>query len=409
MVDLTVKLENLTFKNPILVGPTIVNEYPEMLEKCLAQGAGGVITPTYTGRKEDVFRPRPYIIGPQRLFPDLDMFFTLAEYSAVPFEEAIKKHVPSLHKQCAEAGVPLIVSILASPDTDFTAKIAADLASQADALELSMLHLKDEDAAKVINSVKNVGVPIIARINSWSYDEQFLKKLMQTGVKALSVYTQMPKGMLVDPELEEPYGINWASGTMFGKSMLPLSLAVSASIACAYPKADLIAIDHATEAEDVIQYLLMGCKGVSICYGVQRFGYKQIANIIEGVQSWMEMKGYRDIESFRGKAAKRIKEPFISESAFKPTTEFGAEYMPVIDKSLCKPRECIRCEEFCLHEVFKVVPEEARVEIKDENCYGCGICVALCPEGAITLLHRCKEEVIFDGRGACRNFVDRES
>ncbi|MCS7115699.1 MAG: 4Fe-4S binding protein [Nitrososphaerota archaeon] len=407
MVDLTVKLESLMFKNPILVGPTIVNEYPEMLEKCLAHGAGGVITPTYTGRKEDVFRPRPYIIGPQRLFPDLDMFFTLAEYSAVPFEEALKKHVPSLRKLCAGAGVPLIVSVLASSNLDFTVKLVKDFASQADALELSMFHLKDEDAAKVIDSVKNVGVPVIARINSWSYDGQFLKKLMQAGVKAISVYTQMPKGMLVDPEIEEPYGINWASNTMFGKSMLPLSLAVSASVACAYPKANLIAIDHATEAEDVIQYLLMGCKGVSICYGIQRFGYKQIGNIIEGIQSWMETKGYQDIESFRGKAAKRIKDPFLSDKAFQPTTESGAEYMPTIDTSLCKPRECIRCEEFCLHEVFKVVPEEARVEIKDENCYGCGICVALCPEGAITLLHRCTEEVVFDGRGACRNFVDR--
>lgn len=408
MVDLTVKLENLTFKNPVLVGPTIVNEYPEMLEKCLAEGAGGVITPTYTGRKEDVFRPRPYIIGPQRLFPGLDMFFTVAEYSAVPFEEALKTHVPLLRKLCTESGVPLIASILASSDVDATAKLAADFASQADALELNMLHLKREEVTRVVNSLKNLSVPVIARVNSWNYDSQILKELMQNGVKSLSVYTQMPKGLLVDPEIEEPYGINWASSTMFGKSVLPLSLAVSASIACAYPKANLVAIDHATEAEDVVQYLLVGCKGVSLCYGIQRFGYKQIGNIIEGIQGWMEMKGYQDIESFRGKAAKRIKEPYLSDRAFQPTTEFGAECMPVIDTSLCKPRECIRCEEFCLHEVFKVVPEEARVELKDENCYGCGICVALCPEGAITLLHRCKEEVIFDGRGACRNFVDRE-
>lgn len=409
MVDLTVKLDALTFKNPILVGPVIVNEYPEMLEKCLSYGAGGVITPTYTDQKENIFRPRPYIVSPQTIFPDLDMFFTLAEFSAVPYKKALEKYVPSMHKLCSKVEVPLIVSISASAEIDHTAKIASDFASSAEALELNMLHLDEKNSLKIIDAVKkNVSVPIIARVNALNYDAKYVNSLMEFGVNSISVYTRMPKGILVDTGLEEPHGINWPCSVMFGKSMLPVTLALATNIICAYPKANLIVLDHATEAEDVIQYLLMGCKGVSVCYGVQKHGFKHIQDILEGLTTWMESKGYPGIEDFRGKVVKLIKDPLLSENPFKPPEEFGAEYMPVIDKSLCKPRECIRCEEFCLHEVFKVVPEEAKVNVTDENCYGCGICASLCPEGAITLVNRCTEEVVLEGRGTCRTFVDRK-
>ncbi|MGB9853326.1 MAG: 4Fe-4S binding protein [Candidatus Bathyarchaeales archaeon] len=409
MVDLTVKLDILTFKNPILVGPVIVSEYPEMLEKCLSYGVGGVITPTYTDQEENIFRPRPYIVSPQTIFPDLDMFFTLAEFSVVPYEKALEKYVPSMRKLCTDAEVPLIVSISVSADIDRATKLAASFASNADALELNMLHLDKKSTLKIIDAVnKDVGIPLIARVNTWSYDAKYVNDLMQAGVKSISLYTQMPKGILVDTELEEPYGFNWPCSVMFGKSMLPVSLALATTIMRSYPEANLIALDHATESEDVIQYLLMGCKCVSVCYGIQRHGFKQIENILEGVTAWIEGKGYQGIEDFRRKVVKLVKNPVKLGNPFKPPDEFGAEYMPVIDKNLCKPRECIRCEEFCLHEVFKVVPEEAKVNVTDENCYGCGICASLCPEGAITLVNRCTEETVLESRGTCRTFVDRK-
>ncbi|MEM2093059.1 MAG: 4Fe-4S binding protein [Candidatus Bathyarchaeia archaeon] len=407
MVDLTVKLENLTFKNPVLAGPTLVNEYSEMLEKCLKHGVGGVITPTYTDQEENILRPKPYVVSAQSLFPDLDMFLTLAEFSAVPYDKAMK-YVSSMRKLCASAEVPLIASILVSSDVDKAVKVSADLASVADALELCMLHMDRKSMLKVIESVKKeVNVPLIARINAWRCEAQHVEALIKEDVKSLSLYMQMPKGMLVDVELEEPFAINWPANVMFGKTMLPVCLGSAATIKRWHPNVELLALDHAIESEDVIQYLLMGCRAIGLCYGIQRNGYKQVENVIDGLKAWMESKGYEKIEEFLGKALQHVKDPLLAEVPFKPIDEFGAGYMPVIDKDLCKPRECIRCEEFCLHEVFKVVPEEAKVNITDENCYGCGICVSLCPEGAIMLVNRCTEEPVLERRGTCRTFVDR--
>jgi len=408
MVDLTVKVDNLTFKNPILVGPLVITEYPQMLEKCLTHEVGGIITPTYTTDQENTLRPKPFIVSPQTLFPDLqDMFLTLAEFSAVPLKKALEKDVPSMRSLCADAGVPLIVSILATADIDGTVKLAADFAPNADGLELNTYYLDKESAREIIKAVKkDVGIPIIVRMNTWDYDDKYVGSLMQAGVNSMSIQTRMPKGILVDTELEEPFGMNWPCSTMFGKFMLPISLALSANIMRTQPEAELIALDPATESEDVIQHLLMGCRAVSVSYGIQRHGYKHIDELIDGIQAWMESKGYQNIKAFGGNAIKRVKEPFRSEESFKHPDEFGAEYMPVIDTEYCKPRECIRCEEFCLHEVYKVDPEEAKVDITDENCIGCGVCVGLCPESAITLVNRCTEEVVLENRGTARSFIE---
>lgn len=408
MVDLTVNVETLTFKNPVLVGPLIVTEYPRMLEKCLAQGAGGVITPTYTTAREATFRPRPYVISPQALFPDLqDMFLTIAEFSAVPPKEALEKHIPQMRKLCDDAGVPLIASILATGDTDATVKLASDFAPKVDALELNTYYLDRSRALEIIGLVKKeVRIPLIARVDALTYDAQYISDLVRADVKSIGVHPKMPKGILIDTELEEPIGINWACNVMYGKYMLAISLATSASIIRTQPGMNLIAIEHVIEPEDIIQCLLIGCKATSIYFAVQRFGYKNLAKVIDGIRTWMEAKGYGEIEEFRGRAIRCVKDPFLADYPFKPIEELGAIYMPVVDMKLCKPKECIRCEEFCLHEVFDVIPEEARVKITDENCMGCGICVGLCPEGAVKLVNRCTEEVILE-RGTAKLYVER--
>ena len=410
MVDLTVKFDTLTFKNPILVGPLVVTEYPPMLERGLAHQIGGVITPTYTADKENTFRPKPFIVSPRALFPDLqDMFLTLAEFSAVPIDIALEKHLPTMHNLCSNAGVPLIGSVLATADIDATVKLAADVASKADGLELNTSYLDKENAPEVLNAVKKtVGVPTLVRMNSWMNNAQSLGSLAKDGVKSMTVHARMPKGMLVDTELEEPFALNWPSSTMFGKFMLPVSLGLTVNILNAQPDANLISIDAATQSEDVIQHLLMGCKAVSVCYGVQMHGYKHADALVDGITGWMEGKGYQKIGDFAGNALKSVNGAVRPDKRFKHPDEFGAEFMPMVDAGICKPKECIRCEEYCLHEVYKVNAQEAKVDVKDENCIGCGICVGLCPEGAITLVNRCTEQPVLENRGTAKVYVGKK-
>jgi hypothetical protein len=70
---------------------------------------------------------------------------------------------------------------------------------------------------------------------------------------------------------------------------------------------------------------------------------------------------YQKIEDFAGNAMKSVGDQVRPEKRFKHPDEYGAEFMPMVDSGICKPKECIRCEEYCLHEVYKVNAQEAKL------------------------------------------------
>jgi electron transport complex protein RnfB len=54
-------------------------------------------------------------------------------------------------------------------------------------------------------------------------------------------------------------------------------------------------------------------------------------------------------------------------------------YLAVTDEALCVA--CGQCQEACLFEARTV--EGDRLRLAEERCFGCGVCVGRCPEGAI--------------------------
>ena len=62
---------------------------------------------------------------------------------------------------------------------------------------------------------------------------------------------------------------------------------------------------------------------------------------------------------------------------------FRSEYQAAIDEAACIG--CEDCLSFCQFSALQFNPLSSKMEINQQNCYGCGVCRTGCEQGAITL------------------------
>jgi dihydropyrimidine dehydrogenase (NAD+) subunit PreA len=170
---------------------------------------------------------------------------------------------------------------------------------------------------------------------------------------------------------------------------------------------------------DAAEFLLMGCGTVQVCTAVMHYGYRIVADMIDGLSNWMDEKGFRTIEDFRGLVAPRITEWKHLDLNFQIVARIH-------------PEKCIGCDlcyiacwdgaHQCIHldrEGGRRVPEAveaatrsrvtttpipkldaaapgengpyrtplARIpRVDEEECVGCNLCYLVCPvDGCITM------------------------
>jgi dihydroorotate dehydrogenase (fumarate) len=70
------------------------------------------------------------------------------------------------------------------------------------------------------------------------------------------------------------------------------------------------------DSTDAIKMLLAGATAFEVVSTIYQNGVGQITKILNELEAWMESKGYKTIEDFRGKLAKKnLKDPFAYRRA----------------------------------------------------------------------------------------------
>jgi dihydroorotate dehydrogenase len=88
-----------------------------------------------------------------------------------------------------------------------------------------------------------------------------------------------------------------------------MSLAKMASMTRAFPNNAFSGIGGVTDFRQAVNYFLLGCGTVQVCTAAMldsAVGPNVIRNLINGLSEFMEQKGYRSIEEFRGIRRDRI-------------------------------------------------------------------------------------------------------
>ncbi|MGQ0628429.1 MAG: NAD-dependent dihydropyrimidine dehydrogenase subunit PreA, partial [Phycisphaerales bacterium] len=67
-----------------------------------------------------------------------------------------------------------------------------------------------------------------------------------------------------------------------------------------FPRCSLSGIGGVETGDDAAQFILLGASTVQVCTGVMIHGYEVAKPLCEGLSAFMDRKGFKTIEDFRG-------------------------------------------------------------------------------------------------------------
>ena len=174
-------------------------------------------------------------------------------------------------------------------------------------------------------------------------------------------------------------------GGMCGPAVKPIALSMVSEIVRDPQTAGLpiSAIGGITTWRDAAEFIALGAGNVQVCTAAMTYGFKIVQEMISGLKSYMDEKGYATIEDFRGRAAPKMTEWQHLNLNYVAKAE--------INQDLCiKCGRChIACEDTSHQAIFPKVEGVRKFVVNDDECVGCNLCVLVCPvEDCISLLHK---------------------
>ena len=97
---------------------------------------------------------------------------------------------------------------------------------------------------------------------------------------------------------------------------------------------------------DAAEFFLLGCETVQVCTAAMHYGYRIVEDMIDGLQNWMDEKGFGTLAEFRGLSLPRVRE------------------WKHLDLN------------------YKIV-----ARIHEDKCIGCELCYTACWDGAHQCIH----------------------
>ncbi len=135
---------------------------------------------------------------------------------------------------------------------------------------------------------------------------------------------------------------------------------------------------------DAAEFILLGATSVQVCTAVMHYGFGIIRDLNSGLERYMDEKGFKTIEDFRGKALPNILHWEDLNLKYKVVAEINAD--KCIGCQLCYTA----CEDGA-HQAIGLSsdPLNRIPSIIEENCVGCNLCSIVCPvEECITMERR---------------------
>ncbi len=158
-----------------------------------------------------------------------------------------------------------------------------------------------ESTRKVIKGVKDeTGRAVLAKVPPiiWGL-EDVCGAAIEAGADALTIANTYP-AISIDPESARPV-LGAVTGGLSGGAVKPISLLLVWRAAGAFD-VPVVGAGGIEQPEDAIEFILAGASAFQVGSAMLK-DYRAPSRIVEGIERYMEKKGYESLNDFRGKAA----------------------------------------------------------------------------------------------------------
>ncbi len=392
MSDLSVNFAGMNFPNPFMLASAPPTRTAEMMKRAFAAGWGGAVTKSIALDPAKDLQPRlqplrhhTHNIGMENI--ELSTPMTVADWqreisdvkAAYPerplwasiMDAPVKEHWQRLTEAIQEAGVDALELNVSCPHGMPSKGMGAFIGQDAGL------------TGDVVSWVKEVAkVPLIVKLTPNVTDIAFVAQTAKDhGADALCTVNTVSGLIGVDLDTLTPLpsvgGVSTYGGYS-GPGIKPIALRCVAQIAKAtgLPVSGLGGI---STWEDGVEFLAVGAGTVQIGTAVMWHGYDIIKNLLKGLDTYLNRKGFIDLTSVIGAALPKLVE--FPEMPLTPRVKAQVD-------ETCDG--CLVCVTACADSGFQAISgiKREKVTIDSKKCDGCGLCVMVCPLHSITMVTR---------------------
>ncbi len=327
MADLSATYMGIKLKNPLILGASNLVTKPDAIKQIEQAGIGAIV---YRSLFEE-----------QIQLESLQMDEELSEYENRNAEmtklfpglehAGPKEHLYNVAKLKKSVNVPVFASLNAIYEPTWVEYAKELEKTGVDGLELNLYAVPgyfevtgqsiEDKQVQVVKAVKNaVKIPVSVKISLfYSNPLNFIKKVDEAGADAYVLFNRF-----FQPEIDiekEEYYYPWELSNP-KDHMLTLR---AAGLLYGNLNGSICASRGIYDGADVIKMILAGADVVQIVSTVYRNHPSVVSDILMDMNRWMDEKGYKTLDDFRGKLSrKNMKDPFVYQRA---------QYVEILSKS----------------------------------------------------------------------------
>jgi dihydropyrimidine dehydrogenase (NAD+) subunit PreA len=232
-------------------------------------------------------------------------------------------------------------------------------------------------------------IPVIVKLTPNITDVVYAARAArQGGADAISLINTINSITQVnlDNLVPEPFVAGRSThGGYCGPAVKPIALNMVQSCAAdADVKMPISGIGGIANWRDAAEFIAMGSTSVQVCTAIMHYGFRIVADMIEGLNDYLDEKGYKTVMEFVGKAVPTLQKWESLDLNYQRIARIN--YDKCIGCNLCY----IACEDGA-HQCIDLVdpagygPGPGRVlgkpipKVREEDCVGCNLCSIVCP------------------------------